>query len=55
MNLRARALWLAWLATLAVGATATAEFGTRGAWYQGLAIGSAIGMVTWFRRPGRRS
>lgn len=45
------ALWLAWLVALAVGGTAVAEFGTRGAWYQGWAIGAAVGMATWIRRP----
>ena len=51
---KARVLWLAWLAALGCGAVAVAEFGTRGSWYQGVAIGAAVGMASWFRRPERR-
>ncbi len=46
-----RVLWLIWIVGLAVGATAAAVFGTRGAWYQGWAIGAAVGMATWISKP----
>ena len=49
-----RVLWLAWISAVAVGALSVALFATRGTWYEGLAIGSAVGMATWFPRPERR-
>ena len=50
---KARLLWLAWLGALGLGATAAAEYGTHGSWYQGVTIGAAVGISSWFRRPER--
>ena len=44
-------LWLAWLSALAIGGEPAAVFGARGSWYQGAAIGTVVGLATWFSRP----